>query len=72
VKKLIDGVPVNNEGIFDLYDMRNDAYAPDKVAAVLRANGLHKLSWKDRYLTCCPDGRMTVWQWMREEARREV
>jgi hypothetical protein len=72
VKREIDAVPVNNERIFDLYDMRNEAYLPEKTEAVLRANSLHKLSWKDRYLSRCPDGRMTVWQWMREEARREV
>lgn len=72
VKQMVDGVPVNNERIFDLYSMRNEAYAPDIAEPVLRANCLHKLSYKDKYLDCRPDGRMTVWKWMREEARREV
>ncbi|MBR4540153.1 MAG: glycosyltransferase [Clostridia bacterium] len=72
VRRMIDGVPLNNERVFDLYNMRNDAYLPGKVEPILRANCLHKLSWKDQYLDCRPDGRMTVWKWMREEARREV
>ena len=72
VRREIDSVPVNNERIFDLYNMRNEAFLPGKVEPVLRANRLHKLSYKDVYADCCPDGRMTVWKWMREEARREV
>lgn len=72
VKQMIDGVPANNERVFDLYNMRNEAYTPDRVEAILRANCLHKLTYKDRYDDCRPDGRMTVWKWMREEARREV
>ncbi len=72
VKQMIDSVPVNNERIFDLYAMRNDAYLPEKVELVMRGNRLHKLSYKDKYLDCRPDGRMTVWKWLWEEARREV
>ena len=72
IRRMIDGVPVNNERIFDLYTMRNEAYTPKKVEPVLRANRLHKLSYKDQYLDCCPDGRATVWKWLLEEARREV
>ena len=72
VRRMIDGVPLNNERVFDLYNMRNDAYLPGKVEPILRANCLHKLSWKDAYADCCPDGRATVWKWMREEARREI
>lgn len=72
VKRLIDGVPVNNERVFDLYGMRNQAYLPKKVEPILRANCLHKFSYKDIYEDFCPDGRVTVWKWMREEARREV
>lgn len=72
VKQIIDSVPVNNERIFDLYNMRNEAYTPDRVEQILQSNHLHKLSYKDTYLDCRPDGRMTVWKWLREEARREV
>ncbi|MBR3741240.1 MAG: glycosyltransferase [Clostridia bacterium] len=72
VRREIDSVPVNNERVFDLYNMRNEAYSPQKLEPVLRANRLHKLSYKDKYLDCCADGRMTVWKWMQEEARREV
>ena len=72
VKRMIDGVPVNNERVFDLYRMRNEAYLPKRVEPILESTRLHKLSYKDRYLDCCPDGRVTVWRWMREEARREV
>ncbi len=72
VRREIDGVPLNNERVFDLFDMRNEAYAPGKVEPVLRADRLHKLSWKDQYSDRCPDGRATVWKWMQEEARREV
>lgn len=72
VKQLIDSAPVNNERVFDLYNMRNEAYTPGKTAPVLQASCLHKLSYKDKYLDCRPDGRMTVWKWIREEARREV
>ena len=72
VKQMMDGVPLNNERVFDLYNMRNEAYLPERVEKVLQSNHLHKLSYKDTYLDCRPDGRMTVWKWMREEARREV
>lgn len=72
VRQMIGGVPVNNERVFDLYHMRNEAYLPERVEKVLQSNRLHKLSYKDTYLDCCPDGRVTVWKWMREEARREV
>ncbi len=72
VQREIDSVPVNNERVFDLYALRNEAYTSKKVEPVLRANRLHKLSYKDQYLDCRPDGRMTVWKWMREDARSEV
>ena len=72
VKRMMDGVPVNNERVFDLYNMRNEAYTPEKTAPILQNTYLHKLSYKDKYLDCRPDGRMTVWKWLREEARREV
>lgn len=72
VRQEIDGVPVNNERVFDLFDMRNEPYLPKRVEPVLRANCLHKFSYKYEYLDFCPDGRMTVWKWMREEAWREV
>lgn len=72
VRREIDGVPVNNERVFDLFGMRNEAYLPKLVEPVLRANRLHKFSYKNDYFDFCPDGRMTVWKWMREEAWREV
>ncbi len=72
VRREIDGVPVNNERVFDLFDMRNEAYLPQRVEPVLRANSLHKFSYKYDFLDFCPDGRITVWKWIREEAWREV
>lgn len=72
VRHMIGGVPVNNERVFDLYRIRNEAYTPEKTAPIMQANRIHKLSYKDQYDDCCPDGRMTVWKWLWEEARREV
>ena len=72
VRREIDGVPINNERVFDLFAMRNEAYLPKRMEPVLRASRLHKFSYKYDFLDYCPDGRMTVWKWMREEAWREV
>ena len=61
-----------NQRIFDLYEMRNAAYRPDRLDALFRENVFHKLSYKDEYRLVTAEGKRTVWACLREEAGREV
>ena len=68
----MEQVPLNNQRIFDLYSMRNEAYRPERMETLLRENCVHKLSYKDEYRDISEDGKKTVWAWMREEAGHEI
>ena len=72
VREMLDKVPVNNERIFDLFETRNRAYRPERVEALFQENRVHKLSYKYPWEQADEEGRMTVGQWLLEEADREV
>ena len=71
-RALMERAKTGNQRIFDLYEMRNAAYRPDRLDALFRENVFHKLSYKDEYRLVTAEGKRTVWACLREEAGREV
>ena len=71
-RALMEQAEIGNQRIFDLYEMRNAAYRPDRLEALFRENAFHKLSHKGEYRPVTAEGKRTVWACLREDAGREV
>lgn len=61
IKKIIDKVPENNERIFDLFTMRNQAYNEDEYNKIICNTHIHKLSYKDTYYAKDKNGKNTYY-----------
>lgn len=60
IKELVDAVPCNNEKIKVLYTYMNKPYKEEQYRKIIAETSVHKLSWKDCYLTQA-EGKPTVY-----------
>ncbi len=61
IRELVDGVPNNNTGVFDMYEVLNRPYTSELYTQLTRDNRIHKLTYKMDLQKQTPDGRDTLY-----------
>lgn len=61
IRRLVDDVPNNNTGVFDMYQVLNQPYTPELYAALTRETRIHKLTYKMELRKQTEDGRDTLY-----------
>ncbi len=61
IRELVDGVPNNNTGVFDMYGMLNQPYTPELYEELTKENRIHKLTYKMELRKQTADGQDTLY-----------
>lgn len=60
----INGVPDNNEDIFEMYQVLNQPYSADLMERLTKRNVMHKLTYKMDLTKVTPDGKQTLYGYL--------
>ncbi len=61
IRDLVDAVPNNNTGVFDMYQVLNQPYTPELYASLTQDNRIHKLTYKMDLQKQTADGQDTLY-----------
>lgn len=64
IHEIIDGVPDNNEDIFEMYQVLNQPYSPELLERLTKRNVMHKLTYKMDLSKATPDGKLTLYGYL--------
>lgn len=64
IHAVIDGVPDNNEDIFEMYQVLNQPYTPELLERLTKRNVMHKLTYKMDLHKTTPDGQLTLYGYL--------
>ena len=59
IKELIDNVPANNTGFWDMVQKMNEPYDVIRFQNDMRANELYKFPYRGNLMTVTEDGKLT-------------
>lgn len=71
IKEMIDQVPNNNEGVFDMYQVLNQPYTPELYEKLTKENCIHKLTYKMDLQKKTSDGQQTLYGYLLKEVFEE-
>ncbi len=71
IKTLIDAVPNNNTGVFNMYQVLNQPYTPELYKSLTENDIIHKLTYKMELQKHTEDGRETLYGHLLKEVYDE-
>lgn len=72
VKNLLDQVPMNNAGIWNLYNKLNAEYSTQIWETISQESIFHKLTYKKSYCKYTPENTMTIYGYISPKNETEV
>ncbi len=70
IRELVDQVPNNNVGVFEMYKVLNQEYTPELYRELTKDNWIHKLTYKMELNKVTAEGRDTLYGFLMKDVYR--